>query len=369
MAYIYSNASAVLILDEWLRQIPSTSPKPVVLARTYQSNWIKRLWTHQEGFFPKQLFVQFSDKALSMATIVDMAKEYEKEMIPKGIYLRFPNVASTQVAMQYSTFKGLYDLARKDGHTWTLYLPLADIMRVRRTSRQCDETKCLATILGFDLGPYLAIQDKPDRESATKRMPIFLKAINTFNMGLIFNNWERLEVEGFGWAPRSLLSHRGGEGASELGALWDSRTTEIQWNGIVAAGLPVLYPGFGPFDFAQATRLSINCADCAFIIEPERDDQGGSAPVFFVAVNPNDIFWDKDTRYAVIVSKVPKEPSDEGELAVIGKVSTVSGGVITFHHLCVAKTRMLKDEPSDWINRFDTVTTKGLAEDTNWLVL
>lgn len=368
MAYIYENASAVLILDEWLRQIPSTSPKPVILARTYQSNWIKRLWTHQEGFFPKQLFVQFSDTAVKMETIYAMAGEYEKEMIPKSIYLQFPNVASVKFSLQYSTFKEEYELVRRDGNSWMLYKPLADIMRLRRTSRQGDETKCLATILRFNLDPYSAIQDKPDAEAATKRMPIFLKEINTFNMGLIFNNWERLNVEGFGWAPRSLLSHRGGENYSELGAVWDSRTTEIQWNRGVAAGLPVQYPGFGPFDFSQATRLSINCADCAFIIEPG-GDQGSSAPSFFVAVNPNDIFWDKNTSYAVILSRVPKDDSDEGELAVIGKVSTVSAGVITFHHLCVAKTRMLKDEPSDWINRFDAVTAEGLAEDTNWLVL
>jgi hypothetical protein len=363
MGYLYENAAAVLILDEWLRQIPSTAPTPAILARTYKSNWIKRLWTHQEGFFPKELWVQFSDRAIKMQDISDKAWAYEKEMIPKGACLRFPGIASGQVAAQYGFFKFGYKDIRKDkGKIWMLYGPLADIMRLRRTTRQGDETVCLATILGLDLDPYQAIDDKPDADAAKKRMEIFLKEINRFQMGIIFNNWERLETEGFGWAPKSLLSHRGGVGDSEIG-VWDQRQSDIQWDGNMA-GLPVQYPGFNLFNFSKATRMSVSSAERAFAVQLEQGDNKESSSPYVVEVYRNDVVWDNHSRYAVILAKMP-EDNEEGVLAAIGHVSTITKGAIVLRHLCLARVRWLKNETPEWI---DTVTSVGLAKDTKWLV-
>lgn len=94
-------------------------------------------------------------------------------MVPKGIYLKFPVVASTQVADQYVFLKSMYNDLRKDKEdVWMFYEPLADIMRVRQTSRQGDETICLATILSLEVDHYLAIPDTPGADAAKERMRI-----------------------------------------------------------------------------------------------------------------------------------------------------------------------------------------------------
>ena len=243
------------------------------------------------------------------------------------------------------------------------YEPLTDIMRVRQTSRQGDETICLATILSLEVDPYLAIPDTPDADAAKGRMRIFLTKINRFDMGLIFNNWERLQIEGFRWAPKTLLAHRGGKGGSEMGVL-SPRDSDIQWDGDKAE-LPVQFPGFSPFDFSKSTRLSIRSSDGAFVIQLKQRESDGSRQRFFVELYPNDVIWGKDTQYAIILSKIPEGDRDEGVLTVISDVSTGSKEVTTIHHLCLVRIRKLKDDTPDWI---DTVTTAILTEDTKWLV-
>jgi hypothetical protein len=368
MRYLYQNAAAVLILDEWIRQIPWTAPTPAMLARVYQCNWIKRLWTHQEGFFPKELWVQFSDQAVKIEDIEDKAQEYEKDMIPKGIFSRFASIVSWKVPSQYVFFRMAYmNMGKERAKIYGLYGPLADIMRLRRTTRQGDEAVCLATILGLELDPYLAILDKPDAEAANKRMQILLKEINKFQRGLIFNNWERLNVPGggFGWAPKTLLGHRGGRDNTELG-VWDQRHSDIQWHEN-KAGLLVEYPGFAAFDFSAATRLSVGSADRAFVVLLEPGVNGFNPP-FVVELSPNEVAWDKHSQYTIIWSKVPKE-GEEGILAAIGYASPSSNGVIVFTHLCLARIRKLdppRDKIPDWI---DSVTAYSLPEDTKWLVL
>jgi hypothetical protein len=327
----------------------------------YQSNWIKRLWTHQEGFFPKEIFVQFSDQAVKLDTITDKRVQYEKDMAAKGIYLHFAAFTSLPISEQYGFFKrGFLDIAG-EGKIWMLYGPLAHIMMVRQTSRQADETVCLATILGLDVHRYLDIPDKPDAEAARQRMAILLGEIKEFQMGIIFNNWDRLQMPGLTWAPRSLLGHRGGRNHSNIG-VWDQRTSEIQWDGSLP-GLPVQYPGFSTFDFSQVNRQSISCADRAFAIQPEQGDRESPWPLYIVQVYPNDIVWDSWSQYTVILSKIPEE--DEGVLAVIGEGATGYSEVTKFQHFCLARVRILKDEYPEWI---DTVTADILPEETKWLV-
>jgi hypothetical protein len=185
MRYVYQNAACVLILDEWIQQIPSTAATPVILTRLYQSNWIKRLWTHQEGFFPEEVYVQFSDQAVKLDTISEQKSEYQQDMAAKGIYLLFPALACQRVADQYGIFKFGYIDLQKKGMIEELYVPLAHIMRLRQTSRQADETVCLATILGLDVHRYLDIPDKPDAEAAKQRMAVLLGEIKKFDAGII----------------------------------------------------------------------------------------------------------------------------------------------------------------------------------------
>ena len=74
-------------------------------------------------------------------------------------------------------------------------------MRLRTTSRQDDETICIATALGLDPKPLLSLP--PDA-----RMVEFLKGLPCVPLNLLFG-WlssSRMTREGFRWAPASLLN-------------------------------------------------------------------------------------------------------------------------------------------------------------------
>lgn len=112
--------------------------------------------------------------------------------------------------------------------------------------------------------------------------------------------------------------------------------------------------------------MSISCADQAFAVHLQLDDEENQWPLLGVEVYPNQVSWDRTTKYAVILSKVP-EDNNEGVLAMIGDALTVLDGANKIMHLCLATVRILRDaKAADWI---DTVTVTPLAEETDWIVM
>jgi hypothetical protein len=57
MRLIYSEASAVLVLDAWMQKVPLTTPASERSIRFYTSSWLRRLWTFQEGILNKKVFL------------------------------------------------------------------------------------------------------------------------------------------------------------------------------------------------------------------------------------------------------------------------------------------------------------------------
>ena len=53
MRHIYQNAVAVLVLDPWLQQIPSTVQTPEILARLCQSAWLRSYGLIRRDFWLK----------------------------------------------------------------------------------------------------------------------------------------------------------------------------------------------------------------------------------------------------------------------------------------------------------------------------
>lgn len=373
MKTLYASAKAVLVLDDWMREVDSTASPLTLLARIYQSNWTKRLWTHQEGFFPKEVWVQFKDRAIKMEDIAELIRKYEQDMSLKGVYLPWVAAALRKSVSQYAGIKGFYNGVREGpvgnphANIYQLFSPLIDLMHLRRTSRWGDETICLATIVGLPLDKYTAIASKPDDVAARERMCIFLSEIKKFDSWLVFNAWDRLQKPGFGWAPKTLLSHRGGIEDSELGVSGqansnpdpDSETGELQHRQGIVVGLLVTYPGFASFDFFGHPRLSIDCGDQAFVI------RGGTKGFFVVQVARNDVQWDRINTYGMILSNVPEVDSEESVVAVIGATSRSHGSGIAFRHLCRAHVFLKKSYTRDCL---DVVEASLLGDGTKWLV-
>lgn len=229
MREIYGESTAVLVIDPWLMSVPSTVSVSEICYRIYASGWSRRLWTHQEGFLAREVYYQFKDKPLKLEKVDEMAKDYQKRMAYEGYPIAFPFQASGKTSLYYTTVKTIVNGIR-DGHIlqdnkWILYGHLADSLGYRSTSKIDDELLCVASVIGSDVKKYSAVEVKGNRKATAElRMQKFLEEIGRFRQGIIFNNYKRLTIPGFRWAPVSLLGNR----SSGLGDLGDSKDSKIE---------------------------------------------------------------------------------------------------------------------------------------------
>lgn len=229
MRVIYGESVAVLILDPWLQSIPSTASVIEICYRIYASGWSRRLWTHQEGFLARDVYYQFQDKPLKLPKIDELATKYQKAMIYNGFPISFPLQASGKTSFYYTTVKNIVNGIREgripQDDKWIVYGHLAESLGYRSTTNIDDECLCVASVIGSSVKDYASLEVEKSRErTAELRMKAFLEEIGRFRQGIIFNNYKRLTIPGFRWAPASLLGHR----SSGLGALDDAKDSKIE---------------------------------------------------------------------------------------------------------------------------------------------
>ncbi|KAL3478323.1 hypothetical protein BJX99DRAFT_245633 [Aspergillus californicus] len=357
MRLVYSHAKAVLVLDEWLESMRSDAPPLEIITRIYGSNWLKRLWTHQEGFLPPALWFQFADRSVEVRDITARLREQQSSLQATGIHISFPINAEMRL-IHY-----VFAMAPGDAKDkWRRYGPLSSAMSERQTSRLADETLCLATIIDIDLTPFLRLPSKPDGKAAQRRMEKFVETLGRFEMDVIFNNYDRLEKRGYKWAPRSLLNLRTAElTRPEVLERISSPFEEV--NGQL--GLLARYHGFlvnfadGRPSFAATER------GCAIQCQGSADsDEDIDEKWFVVQLPPNEVEWTKWKTYAVILSSIPS--STGRSAAVVASVeSGPDRGIYIVEHESIA-TVWIQDEPPKWV---DTVEARLLKSNTGWLVI
>ncbi|CAO2653874.1 Nn.00g106070.m01.CDS01 [Neocucurbitaria sp. VM-36] len=230
MREIYGESVAVLIVDPWLMSIPSSASVSEICYRIYASGWSRRLWTHQEGFLAREVYYQFQDKPLKLPDIDELATEFQKKMAYLGCPIGFPLQASGKTSFYYTTVKtivnGIKDGRIPQDNKWIIYNHLASSLGYRSTTNIDDELLCVASVIGSSVATYanLAVE-KSRQRTAELRMKAFLEEIGRFRQSIIFNNYQRLTIPGFRWAPASLLGHR----ASGLGGLdGDEKDSKIE---------------------------------------------------------------------------------------------------------------------------------------------
>ncbi|RHZ46915.1 uncharacterized protein CDV56_101974 [Aspergillus thermomutatus] len=358
MRHVYSNAKAVLVLDKGLQKIPSTAPVLEKVARLYLSNWIKRLWTHQEGFLPSTVYIQFSDRPVELEVLAEEFAAYNREHLEKtGKYLGFPFAANSRLLDLYSSLRNLMKQVQ-DKDKWMLYKPLSHHLSPRRSTRLADETVCMATIINIDLHRILAISGDEDEEVARDRMAAFLEQLGTFDMCLIFNNYERLDKAGYRWAPKSLLNFR-----TPLLTCPDGcgTVTLKKMNG--QAGLPVRYPGL-LMDLADESvslgALRHGCEVQCRVPAARGSNSHGKGLV--LQFPPSNVRWAK-RQYAVILSKVPKVGGKTCPAAVGLFNRSPGNGIYWFEHLSVARIRAQEPYGDELLD------VHLLESDTAWFVM
>ncbi|KAF2259664.1 hypothetical protein CC78DRAFT_620856 [Lojkania enalia] len=229
MREIYGESVAVLIIDPWLMSLPSTASVSEICYRIYASGWSRRLWTHQEGFLAREVYYQLQDKPLKLPDVDELAKEFQKKMAYQGYPIAFPLQASGKTSFYYTTVKTIVNGIREgripQDNKWIVYGHLADSLGYRSTTNIDDELLCVASVIGSNVKDYAKLEvEKSRQRTAELRMKAFLEEIGRFRQGIIFNNYKRLTIPGFRWAPVSLLGHR----SSGLGDLDDSKDSKIE---------------------------------------------------------------------------------------------------------------------------------------------
>lgn len=369
MRHIYQEAAAVLVLDSWLCQIESTAPLPDRCLRVYQSNWQRRLWTFQEGCLAKQLYFRFSDKAQHHRELTAERMAWEEGMNANGIYAPFCALCDTKVTIHFTLVSQVVSriATSQDSkqNMWMLYLPLADALGHRQTTKMSDETLCLSTILGLDPQPYLDIRGRDNEQDASiaeRRMQIFLQQIQKFNSGLIFSSYPRLSRNGFRWAPQSLLGSR----TSSLGVIGDQLHGQLKKIGPIS-GLIVKYPGvkckFGPAADAFSTG-----GQRAFSISEK--NAKNSDTYYSIELKPGSCQWNREVTYGLVFAEKPK--AGQETLAMIGSEVTWShpdgdgeeSDIHFLRHECnaVIKTRSGVAPPGTPVLRF-------YGRKTEWMIM
>ncbi|RDW64369.1 uncharacterized protein DSM5745_09780 [Aspergillus mulundensis] len=367
MRRIYAEAKAVLVLDDWLQEVRSDAAPLDLMTRIYQSNWIKRLWTHQEGFLPKALWFQFKDKAVEINELSRRFHDYDASLQARGIHLGFPDGASMRLVEQYTSLRELIKgTAQTEGDKWMTYQALANVMSERKTARLADEVLCLATIISMPLDDLVKIKSDTDEKTAQARMKAFLVSLGRFETGVIFNNYPRLEERGYHWAPRSLLNFRTAQ-ISYVAETEDS--DEASFDPAHTRGLVVHYHGF-IVRFTQGTsRSSFAAAErgCAIQCTSAADSGQDIEGRWFVVQLPRDngVQWKTDFTFAVVIPEVPRIGKSVPAVVLLIWSLNGKGGIKVGEHKSVA-TVWVQDHPLEWV---DTVRAPLLKRRTEWLVI
>ncbi|KAJ4144433.1 hypothetical protein LMH87_003315 [Akanthomyces muscarius] len=186
MARTYSQAAAVLVLDDGLQRCPAAAPPGVKVLRVLTSGWMRRLWTLQEATLSRALYLAFAD-----ATLVPLA-----ELIPPG------SIILTR-SHHADLAKELFRLTKLSAFQEYSIGDVARSLQWRTTNRSSDETLAIASLLGADVSALtgLAQQD---------RMMRLLQNIGRFPRNILLLDGGKLECPGFRWAPRSFMTAHGG---------------------------------------------------------------------------------------------------------------------------------------------------------------
>ena len=365
MRDIYESADRVLVFDsliEGLRRADDIYKKSV---RLIISNWQHRLWTLQEGVLSTQTCFVLQDGVITLDELKEQEGRKQKGESP-GFFDHVTHSVQIVPVFNLSLYLDVEAETpeQKRASNFTVLIPT---INNRVTTRQEDETVCMATLLRIDTNQLQAIsspltskelralprvqREAEEQRICDERMKYFLCQIQTFETNVIFNPLERIPGDGFRWAPRSFLGQSGslitkipGDGPSSSG----HTNGHILKSGVTdkVEGFVVEYPGIilNTPEFAQEP-------DTIFVKYGKTNNQ-----LFRVVLSPtpgsdpDEIL--PDGQYVVIMGTIPRSRyGDEGVPSVFGRLkgtaTTTGSGIRKVEHICLATTQVWAPPPDD----------------------
>ena len=195
LADTYKKADKVLVLDRELQQYRYTSSTEMA-TRIVVCRWMQRLWTFQEAYLANgfsALSFQFLDKIASLAEIAS-GKLGSGTIIYESLrvdVLQHLLALNRSLPLQTSIYQHDYE---RIGYIW-------NELQWRSTSKQEDETICIAHLLGQ---PVVDLLEAPDEE----RMKILINMNSRFPTQILFMPGPRIAEDGYRWAPNSFTDRQ-----------------------------------------------------------------------------------------------------------------------------------------------------------------
>ena len=180
---IYTKANEVLLIDSRLCRVSDAHVYETAI-QFLCSEWLSRLWTFQEGYLARQLFVQFADKAISQEELVQHLE---------GRRARDWFGLISQLGMLLEREKGSETGARYPSMNPFNWVSMK--LQCRSTTVPADEAICLANILDITNPNPTTL---PSMEMIYQNLSI--------PSSVIFHNGPKLTTPGFRWAPASFLN-------------------------------------------------------------------------------------------------------------------------------------------------------------------
>ncbi|KAF2008145.1 hypothetical protein P154DRAFT_516866 [Amniculicola lignicola CBS 123094] len=254
MAFIYGQASQVLVLDAALQESKlANMSKREVLAKIYYSNWMGRSWTYQEGSLTPYVYFQFADGALSpLASLPDdeewsddsieeflwsskiptfrttTSKAYQSLLHRISVFGRQKRHFTSTRLIEFSIYKQLYANLTLSLHLshlpeWSTlfsrlnkenedpldqalqlwirhFCTIWNALRTRSTTKAEDAPIILANLLGYQ--SYHVLRYPPE-----ERLKVMLLSAEVLPLALLYNTGSRLtEQKGSfnKWIPKTL---------------------------------------------------------------------------------------------------------------------------------------------------------------------
>jgi hypothetical protein len=294
MTQIYKNATDVLVIDSEVATCSLTSDPLGVLHCILLSNWLRRLWTLQEGVFANSIHFLLSDGTTSLGALMyaddnnigisikAWVRHYFAYRFGRGLEQNKKSVLiepkDPSIRAEASFVTPLV-LSPKE-HAWRWWNKEAKVIRVVRavadrvSTFQSDEALCLALLLDIDARSIIAAKNKlkcwedlekahrkyfaspqaryEKRKLANEPMLILLSQLDgSIPPGVILLPGPYQNSYGFRWAPKSFL--HGPTNRNQLAIYPVSVPNEYPREGLLdrfpsylcrdGGGLKVVFPG------------------------------------------------------------------------------------------------------------------------------
>jgi hypothetical protein len=311
MSKVFEFSDKVLVLDKSLQGFDTHNGlEPII--RINMSNWSRRLWTLQEGFLYKDLCFRFKDGRL--LHITDAKKRFDAAN--QNLHLSWIGAAQVFSPAVRSLQERSPDNAV--AHLW-------QAVQWRTSQKVEDETVCLAALLGMDPEQLLNPSENLDQ-----KMCHFISMLDEnigIPSGMIFLPGPKLDVKGFGWAPKTWMAGTQNEHPYPL-------FLACQPTFLTTRGLLVRHPGIllRMTDVPEGAKFWVSTSENLtqwYLVEYAEDELRHTADV-----NRRDWFERLGSceSFAIILSR--RDPQKRPEIALLVSIVKERESVKWVHSLC-----------------------------------